>query len=94
MDDAIPTPASLDRRVTKLEWVVPGQVAKLETTITRLDKVADAQLVDHAAQKSLTKDVSILTTKLDRLTWAIVGLALTIAASAITLAISIAGGAG
>lgn len=94
MDEAIPTPAGLDRRVTRLEWVVPGQVAKLDTTVTRLDAAVERQLVDHEAQKQLTRDVITLATKLDRLTWAIVILALTIAASAISLALTIAGGVG
>jgi hypothetical protein len=96
IDDAIPPPFgnNFDQRIRSLEWVVPGVSADLKTTRSDVEKLTVDAAVMRESQKAIAKDVSTLTTKLDRLTWAIVFLALTIAASAISLALTIAGGVG
>lgn len=92
LDDAIEPPDSPGLRVARLEWGVRRLSADFTLTKTQVDTLIGQHAADHADLVNLGKDMSTLTSKLDRLTWAIVFLALTLAASAISLAISIASG--
>lgn len=90
MDDAATPPVGMDLRVSKLEWVVPRISAELTTTVDRLNEVAKEQTTMKQVQLDIRDDVTSLKKTLDRLTWAIVTMAFSIAASAISLALVIA----
>lgn len=90
LDDAAPSPLGLSRRLDRLEWIVPNISGELTTTVTKLNQVADEQTTMRQIQKDTAEDVGQLKKSLDRLTWAIVTMAFTIAASAVGLAITIA----
>lgn len=90
LEDAIEPPDSPGMRLARLEWRYGVLSADFTLSKAQVEKLTAAHAADHQDLVNLGKDVASLTTKLDRLTWTIVLLTLTIAASAISLAISIA----
>lgn len=92
LDSAIEPPDSPGMRLARLEWRHGQLSADFILTKAQVDRLTNAAATDHADLVNLSKDVGQLSTKLDRLTWAIVLLALTLAASALSLAITIASG--
>lgn len=86
--------SDLSLRVGRLEWqhgVVDERTKKNSNrleVLERSDAVQETQIVE------IHNDIKALKTTLDRLVWAIVGLALTIAGTAVGLALTLGAGGG
>lgn len=91
-DAALPMPRSgpVPERVARLEWIIPGVSARVATNTADIKSLSDQRIADHADLINVAEDVRTLTTTLNRLVWAVVGMALTLAGSAMALALTIA----
>lgn len=87
-------PLTLRERVGRLEWRLPDVDTRSKRTSERMGAVELATARTAQEVEEARKDVTELRKTLDRLVWAVVMLALTIAGSAIGLAISLAAGGG
>jgi chromosome segregation ATPase len=92
-------PLDFGRRIDRLEWRQDNVDDRIKTNATRIDSLTDRQdqMTTNVATLGNTvidikDDVTTLKHTLDKLVWAIVGLALTIAGSAVGLALLIAAG--
>lgn len=81
-----PAPDTLGR-ITRLEWVLDSVEKRSSKNSERLDVVEKQDATTAQQILEVRDDVKTLKTSLDRLTWAIVGMALTIATGAIGLAL-------
>ena len=81
----------INLRVGRLEWKVPEVEDRGRKNSERLQAVERQQSVNSEIIRAVSVDVTELKATLDKLVWAIVGLALTIAGSVVIFAATGAG---
>lgn len=81
-------------RLGKAEWQIESIGRKVDRNSERVGQLERQQATATQIHIDLKSDVESLQRTLDRLVWAVVGLALTIAGSAIGIAIMTAAGSG
>lgn len=91
-DAVLPMPRSgpIPERVARLEWIIPGVAARVNTNAADIKKLSDERIADHADLVNMGADVRGLGGTLNKLVWAIVTMALTLAGSTLALALTIA----
>ena len=85
-----PPPTDFGRRLDRLEWQMQQQEQRSVQTAERVVKVETTTQENTGEIREARSDVAELKSTLNRLTWAIVTLTLTIAGGAIALALQIA----
>lgn len=84
--------AALPFRVTLVEREISRVRDRAVKNTERLEALELARAGEIVEVREMREDIGTLKRTLDKLIWAIVGLALTVAASAIGIALTIAGG--